>query len=61
LYYGKRSMEVDVVHELLHVWTKQCGLNGASTDTTEGLAMEQMTDALATAFVGLHSYFGRGG
>ena len=58
-YYGLKSMEVNVVHECLHIWTKLCGLNALGRQTSEGLAMEQMTEALATAFVGLHSYFGR--
>lgn len=55
--YGKQTMECDVLHELLHIWTKQCGLNNLERGSREYLAMEQMTEALAQAFVGLHSYF----
>lgn len=58
LFYGRHPMEVDVVHELLHIWTKQLGLHDAAPESKESLAMEQMVESLATAFVGLHSYFG---
>lgn len=57
LFYGRQPMEVDVVHELIHIWTKQCGLNDLDKNSKERLAMEQMTESLATAFVRLHSYF----
>lgn len=59
LFFGRHPMEVDVVHELIHVWTKQCGLNDLPVESKERLAMEQMTESLATGFVSLHSYFTR--
>lgn len=58
LYYGRKPMEVDVVHELLHIWTKQCVPNEVDKDSKWYLAMEQMTESLATALCELHSYFG---
>ena len=57
LFYGRQPMEATVVHELLHIWTKQCGLHSDDTESRDRIAMEQMVDSLATAFVGLHSYF----
>lgn len=57
LFYGRQPMEVDVVHELIHIWTKQCGLNSLEKESKECVAMEQMAESFATAFVRLHSYF----
>ena len=55
LFYGRATMEHDVVHELLHIWTKQCGLNDLDLASKEYLGMEQMVEAMAKGLRSLHS------
>lgn len=51
------TMEQSAVHELLHIYTAQCGLNGLEETDPKRVAMEQMVDAIAGALTSLHSYF----
>jgi hypothetical protein len=52
-HYDRRDVEVDIVHELLHLYTDGI-LGDRSTDSPENTCAEQMADAVARALVNLH-------
>lgn len=52
-HYDQRDVEVDIVHELLHIYTDGI-LGNSSTDSPETTYAEQMADTVAKALVALY-------